>query len=196
MTGVGTCYVSWNFGLFVYGKHSISFWLLHTTLTSCIACYNLSSLLAYARVQFSPDITAPSVHYRHPGYPLILCLALCHLRQPRPTPRPQRERENDFSRGRFQCPISICSLGENDQFYIYNTLRQKLIAKLLTVVFCSKAKNIPWKSIVTSPPVWALLLANFTRSWVFATMVTEIPQYFADVFRLNVATVHVLTEIL
>ena len=77
---------------------------------------------------------------------------------------------------------------------IHYVWRQKLIAKLLTVVFCSKAKNIPWKSIVTSPPVWALLLANFTRSWVFATMVTEIPQYFADVFRLNVATV--LIEIL
>lgn len=79
---------------------------------------------------------------------------------------------------------------------IYNTLRltTKIDCQTFNRCFLSKAKNIPWKSIVTSPPVWALLLANFTRSWVFATMVTEIPQYFADVFRLNVATV--LTEIL
>lgn len=55
--------------------------------------------------------------------------------------------------------------------------------------FSIQAKNIPWKSILTSLPVWALLLANVTRSWVFATMVMEIPQYFADVFGLNVATV-------
>lgn len=56
------------------------------------------------------------------------------------------------------------------------------------------AKNIPWMSILTSLPVWALLLANITRSWVFATMVTEIPQYFADVFGLNVATIGFLTS--
>lgn len=53
----------------------------------------------------------------------------------------------------------------------------------------SKAEKIPWKGILTSVPVWALFLINFTRSWVFAMMITEIPQYFADVFTLNVATV-------
>ncbi|XP_048732816.2 vesicular glutamate transporter 3-like [Ostrea edulis] len=55
------------------------------------------------------------------------------------------------------------------------------------------AKRIPWKGIFTSLPVWTLFLTNFARSWVFATIVTEIPQYFADVFGLNVATIGFLT---
>ncbi|XP_061168784.1 vesicular glutamate transporter 3-like [Saccostrea echinata] len=61
------------------------------------------------------------------------------------------------------------------------------------VASAAVAKNIPWTRIFTSAPVWALFLANFTRSWVLATMVTEIPQYFADVFRLNVASIGFLT---
>ncbi|XP_048732820.2 vesicular glutamate transporter 3-like [Ostrea edulis] len=56
------------------------------------------------------------------------------------------------------------------------------------------AEKIPWKGILTSVPVWALFLINFTRSWVFAMMITEIPQYFADVFTLNVATIGFLTS--
>ncbi|XP_062589028.1 vesicular glutamate transporter 3-like isoform X2 [Saccostrea cucullata] len=55
------------------------------------------------------------------------------------------------------------------------------------------ARNIPWIQIFLSPPVWVLFLVNFTRSWVLATMMTEIPQYFADVFQLNVASIGFLT---
>nr|XP_022330393.1 vesicular glutamate transporter 3-like [Crassostrea virginica]XP_022330394.1 vesicular glutamate transporter 3-like [Crassostrea virginica] len=120
VTGVGTCYVSWNFGLFVYGILGIL----------------LSFVWLYA-IYDSPD--------QHPDL-------------------------SEKERMIFQ------EEGSNVQ-----------------LASAALAKNIPWKSIVTSPPVWALLLANFTRSWVFATMVTEIPQYFADVFRLNVATIGFLT---
>lgn len=63
----------------------------------------------------------------------------------------------------------------------------------LIVVFLSQqAKNIPWRAILTSRPVYALFLANFTRSWVFAMVLTELPQYFADAFSLNVATVRTI----
>ncbi|XP_062589025.1 vesicular glutamate transporter 3-like [Saccostrea cucullata] len=55
------------------------------------------------------------------------------------------------------------------------------------------ARNVPWKRIFSSPSVWVLFLLNFTRAWIVATMMTEIPQYFADVFRLNVASIGFLT---
>ncbi|XP_061168783.1 vesicular glutamate transporter 3-like [Saccostrea echinata] len=63
----------------------------------------------------------------------------------------------------------------------------------IQVASAAVAKNVPWTRIFTSPPVWVLFLLNFTRSWVLATMMTEIPQYFADVFGLNVASIGFLT---
>ncbi|XP_062589041.1 vesicular glutamate transporter 3-like isoform X2 [Saccostrea cucullata] len=64
----------------------------------------------------------------------------------------------------------------------------------VTIASAYVAKNIPWRKILTSVPVWALLLANFTRSWVFAMIITEIPQYYADAYALNVATIGFLTS--
>ncbi|XP_062588978.1 vesicular glutamate transporter 1-like [Saccostrea cucullata] len=55
------------------------------------------------------------------------------------------------------------------------------------------AKSVPWRRLLTSLPVWALYLANFTRSWVFAMIIFEIPQYFTDAFALNVSTIGFLT---
>ncbi|XP_070534945.1 vesicular glutamate transporter 1-like [Ptychodera flava] len=41
--------------------------------------------------------------------------------------------------------------------------------------------NIPWKSILTSLPVWAIIAAHFSENWGFYTMLTDLPTFFKQV---------------
>ncbi|CAG9763216.1 unnamed protein product [Ceutorhynchus assimilis] len=50
----------------------------------------------------------------------------------------------------------------------------------------SKDKVIPWKAILTSWPIWALVLAQIGHDWGFFTMVTDLPKYMKDVLHFNV----------
>lgn len=50
----------------------------------------------------------------------------------------------------------------------------------------SKEKVIPWKSILTSAPIWALVVAQIGHDWGFFTMVTDLPKYMKDVLHFNV----------
>ncbi|KAK7491557.1 hypothetical protein BaRGS_00017196, partial [Batillaria attramentaria] len=47
--------------------------------------------------------------------------------------------------------------------------------------------TIPWRSILTSPPVWAVFVGSFSRCFIYSILVTEQPQYFLDSFRINIA---------
>ena len=46
----------------------------------------------------------------------------------------------------------------------------------------TKSPPIPWKSIWTSIPFWAILVANFANNWGFHLMMTELPQYLSEIF--------------
>ncbi|XP_033219220.1 vesicular glutamate transporter 2.2 isoform X2 [Belonocnema kinseyi] len=39
----------------------------------------------------------------------------------------------------------------------------------------------PWKSMLTSAPVWAIVAAHFSENWGFYTMLTQLPTYMNDV---------------
>lgn len=36
---------------------------------------------------------------------------------------------------------------------------------------------VPWRSIFTSLPVWAIVAAHFSENWGFYTLLTELPTY-------------------
>lgn len=40
-----------------------------------------------------------------------------------------------------------------------------------------KFSEAPWKSICTSSPVWAIIVAHFCESWGFFTLLTELPSF-------------------
>ncbi|XP_028410883.1 LOW QUALITY PROTEIN: sialin-like [Dendronephthya gigantea] len=44
----------------------------------------------------------------------------------------------------------------------------------------------PWKSIMTSLPVWAIIVAHFTNNWGFYTLLTTMPTYFKEVLGVNI----------
>ncbi|XP_051167950.1 vesicular glutamate transporter 2.2 [Leptopilina boulardi] len=41
----------------------------------------------------------------------------------------------------------------------------------------------PWKSMLTSAPVWAIVSAHFSENWGFYTMLTQLPTYMNDVLK-------------
>ncbi|XP_076636566.1 major facilitator superfamily transporter 9 [Colletes latitarsis] len=45
----------------------------------------------------------------------------------------------------------------------------------------------PWKAMMTSPPVWAIIAAHFSENWGFYTMLTQLPTFMNDVldFKLD-----------
>jgi len=45
----------------------------------------------------------------------------------------------------------------------------------------AKKPDIPWRSILTSVPLWALATTHFGQNWGFYTMLTQMPRYFKNV---------------
>ena len=43
----------------------------------------------------------------------------------------------------------------------------------------------PWKKVFTSMPVWAIIVANFARSWTFYLLLITQPKYFKEVFGMG-----------
>ena len=50
-------------------------------------------------------------------------------------------------------------------------------------------KNTPWRAILTSMPVHAIIVASYCRQWVLFTMIISLPKYFRDVFHCNMTKV-------
>ncbi|KAK3098077.1 hypothetical protein FSP39_015931 [Pinctada imbricata] len=51
------------------------------------------------------------------------------------------------------------------------------------------ASQIPWRKILTSLPMSAIMIGSFCRNWIFAMVITEVPQYFKDAFKMDIATI-------
>ena len=63
--------------------------------------------------------------------------------------------------------------------------------KRLCVLFCvfNQRPPTPWRSILTSPAVWALAVAHIAHNWGYHTLFTTLPQYLSDVLKFSVAAV-------
>ncbi|XP_042907967.1 sialin isoform X2 [Parasteatoda tepidariorum] len=46
--------------------------------------------------------------------------------------------------------------------------------------------NIPWKKILTSIPVWTLMITHFGQNWGFYTFLTMLPTYLSSILRFNI----------
>jgi len=46
----------------------------------------------------------------------------------------------------------------------------------------SVTHSIPWRSIWTSVPFWAIMFSNFANNWGFHLLMTELPQYLSFIF--------------
>lgn len=41
----------------------------------------------------------------------------------------------------------------------------------------SKQLRVPWRAILTSAPVWAIVISHFSENWGFYTLLTQLPKY-------------------
>ena len=49
--------------------------------------------------------------------------------------------------------------------------------------------NTPWLKMLTSPAVWAIIVANVTSDWGIYTMLTNIPTYMFEVLKFDMTSV-------
>ena len=66
------------------------------------------------------------------------------------------------------------------QFYIEKSLGDSK-AKAPTIF------DTPWLRVFTNMPVYAIIVANFARSWTFYLLLITQPKYFKEVYNMNVA---------
>lgn len=59
----------------------------------------------------------------------------------------------------------------------------------LTPQLSSSVDHIPWRSIITSRPLWAIVVAHFSYNWTFYTLLTLLPTYMNDVLGFSIQQV-------
>jgi len=57
------------------------------------------------------------------------------------------------------------------------------------ILFSEKSTKVPWRAILTSVPVWALVIAHFGHIWGFYTLLFQLPTYFRTVLGLELKKV-------
>ena len=80
----------------------------------------------------------------------------------------------------FEKPSKHPSISPREQFYIEKSLGDAK-AKAPTIF------STPWARVFTSMPVYAIIVANFARSWTFYLLLITQPKYFKERFDMNVA---------
>ncbi|XP_035215847.1 vesicular glutamate transporter 1-like isoform X2 [Stegodyphus dumicola] len=79
----------------------------------------------------------------------------------------------------FERPSTHPTISQEELIYIENSLGQ-MATSLPTL------KTTPWKAMFTSMPVYAIIIANFCRSWTFYLLILSQPMYFSEVLELKV----------
>ena len=78
----------------------------------------------------------------------------------------------------------------------HNTRQSHGLFALAKYLFCIREQHdcVPWKAIFMSLPVYALIICNFARSFVFYMLLTNQPTYI-NVFNFSLAEVSELASI-
>ncbi|XP_046549718.1 vesicular glutamate transporter 3-like isoform X2 [Haliotis rubra] len=74
-------------------------------------------------------------------------------------------------------PSQVPSISTEEKSYIEASLRHR--------VQMSRVRRIPWRSMFTSRPVYALMADNFLTNYGLYMLLTQMPTYFNDVHRLD-----------
>ncbi|RUS88152.1 hypothetical protein EGW08_004114, partial [Elysia chlorotica] len=72
-------------------------------------------------------------------------------------------------------------------------LREQLEAAQNRATQSTSIFELPWKKFFTSLPVMAIWVGSFCRNFIFAMLISEVPQYFKDSYGLPTATIGVLS---
>uniref|UniRef100_UPI00358FB109 vesicular glutamate transporter 2 isoform X1 n=1 Tax=Myxine glutinosa TaxID=7769 RepID=UPI00358FB109 len=90
----------------------------------------------------------------------------------------------------FESPTKHPTITEEERTYIEKSIGES--GRLISVT--AKFKT-PWKKFFTSMPVYAIIVANFCRSWTFYLLLISQPAYFEEVFRFPLSKVGILSAL-
>uniref|UniRef100_A0A8C9WSV0 Sialin n=1 Tax=Scleropages formosus TaxID=113540 RepID=A0A8C9WSV0_SCLFO len=74
-------------------------------------------------------------------------------------------------------PDSHKTISEKERRYINSSLKSEV---------STFAKDIPWCSMFTSLPVWAIVVAHFSYNWTFYTLLTLLPTYMRTILGFSI----------
>ncbi|CAG5118602.1 unnamed protein product, partial [Candidula unifasciata] len=77
----------------------------------------------------------------------------------------------------YEKPSTHPTITEEERLYIETS-----IGESTSIKNC----RTPWVAFFTSMPVWAIMVANFCRSWTFYLLIISQPAYFEEVFGFKI----------
>ncbi|KAF5280927.1 hypothetical protein FQA39_LY17933 [Lamprigera yunnana] len=80
--------------------------------------------------------------------------------------------------------IFLCYSDPESHPFISDKEKQFLKKELANI--SNGDKDIPWRAIWTSVPLWALIAAQIGHDWGFFAMVTDLPKYMKDVLKFRI----------
>uniref|UniRef100_A0A7N6BNS9 Vesicular glutamate transporter 1 n=1 Tax=Anabas testudineus TaxID=64144 RepID=A0A7N6BNS9_ANATE len=88
----------------------------------------------------------------------------------------------------YESPAAHPTITEEERKYIEESIGE-------TAQHTVTKFNTPWKSFFTSMPVYAIIVANFCRSWTFYLLLISQPAYFEEVFGFEISKVGILSAL-
>lgn len=64
----------------------------------------------------------------------------------------------------------------------------------MTFSFQGGSRSVPWKSILTCVPVWAVLVTQCGTSWMFYTQLTMMPTYMKNILQYDITQVSIYSS--
>eukprot|EP00112_Aurelia_sp_Birch-Aquarium-sp1_P009726 Seg2115.4 transcript_id=Seg2115.4/GoldUCD/mRNA.D3Y31 product="Vesicular glutamate transporter 1" protein_id=Seg2115.4/GoldUCD/D3Y31 len=83
-------------------------------------------------------------------------------------------------------PTQHPTISKNERQYIEHSIAE---------IKQEKSNGVPWWAIITSIPVWATIVANFTADWGLYTILICIPRFFQKVLGFDIATTGFLVSL-
>ncbi|XP_049869087.1 putative inorganic phosphate cotransporter isoform X2 [Pectinophora gossypiella] len=89
----------------------------------------------------------------------------------------------------------ICYSTPNTHPFISDAEKKFLNENVDSLIHASKQKldPVPWKALLRSVPLWALIIAAIGHDWGYFTMVTDLPKYMTDVLKFNIKSAGLLS---
>ncbi|NWH99303.1 S17A5 protein, partial [Tichodroma muraria] len=72
-------------------------------------------------------------------------------------------------------PETHRSISRTEREYILSSLKDQL----------STQKSVPWRPMLESLPLWAIVVAHFSYNWTFYTLLTLLPTYMKEILRFD-----------
>lgn len=87
----------------------------------------------------------------------------------------------------YNDPSSHPFITDEEKDYLAQTLGQTERSKDLG--------GTPWKAMLSSAPLWALIIGEVGHDWGLYTMITDLPKYMGDVMHFNIAENGILSAL-